>query len=154
MKKIITCCLLALVLCSCKADENNANGIIYTYVTTFSEFENAYNSNTDKWIGGIFTIDNLNVKDDEILLDIYSKDEKGYVYVGLKEDYDKMNYTEVDNASIKCPSIDYKLNEEGEYMIVMKSSKEADVAFPVELEYGKHYVIAFGDTKEIIDRYS
>ena len=154
MKKIITCCLLALVLCSCKANENNTSGIIYTYVTTFNEFEKTYNSNTDKWVGGVFTIDNLNVKDDEILLDIYSKDEKGYVYVGLKEDYDKMNYTEIDNALIKCPSIDYKLNEEGEYMIVMKSSKEADVAFPVELQYGKHYVIAFGDTKEIIDRYS
>ncbi len=154
MKKVFTCCLLALVLCSCKADENNANGIIYTYVTTINEFEKTYNSNTDKWVGGVFTIDNLNVKDDEILLDIYSKDENGYVYVGLKEDYDKMNYTEVDNASIKCPSIDYKLNEEGEYVIVMKSSKEADVAFPVELQYGKHYVIAFGDTKEIIDRYS
>ncbi len=154
MKKIIICLLLSLVLCSCKADENNANGIIYTYVTTFNEFESAYNSNTDKWIGGVFTIDNLNVKDDEILLDIYSKDENGYVYVGLKGDYDKMNYTEVDNASIKCPTLDYELDKDGEYMIVMKSSKEADVAFPVELEYGKHYVIAFGDTKEIIDRYS
>lgn len=154
MKKIITCCLLVLILCSCKTNENNTQGTIYTYVLTFNEFENAYNSNIDNWIGGVFTIDNLNVKEDEILLDLYSKEDNGFVYVGLLEDYKKMDANGIKNNSIKCPELDYKLDKEGEYMIVMQSEKESNIAFPVELEYGKHYVIAFGDTKEIIDRYS
>ncbi len=155
MKKIIICLLLALMLCSCKTEESNdAKGILYTYEISFDEFEKAYNENSDKWVCGIFAIDDLNVKDDEILLDIYSKEENGSVYVGLKEDYDKLSPSQIENSLISCPSVDYKLDKDGEYTIVMINSNEPDYAMTLNLEFGKHYVISFGDAKTTIERYS
>ncbi len=140
------------MLCSCETFNEETKGVVLSYIVSFEEFKEEYEKKDNKSLMGIFTIDDETVNDDEILVDIYGYDD-GKVYVGLREDYEKIEDT-LEEKSFKCPTLNYSFNKDGEYMIVTINLDDNDIAFPVNLKYGNHYVITFGDTDEIIKKYS
>ncbi len=42
MKKIITCLFATLMLCSCKASNEETKGVVLSYIVSFEEFKEEY----------------------------------------------------------------------------------------------------------------
>ncbi len=153
--KLMSIILFSFLLCAC--NPNDTSDVIHYDFTprTIEEYKELINSTDYKRVTCVLIIDDDNVNDDEILVDLYSFEDRGYAYIDTKENFEA-NYPihmVPEKDMIVCPSLNIKLDKEDTYHIEAKISDRKNVSYSLDLKYGNHYVISFEDENKILQIY-
>lgn len=106
-----------------------------------------------KYAMGIIEINDDNVKDDEVLVDVYTTEcsyeiEKINLYLDSMEDKNLV-------LSLKDNEENIVLTKDGKYYILFDLKDSADIGYDYDtpLEYGKHYALVYASPQEILEKY-
>ena len=150
--RLIFTVLLSFILCVCSLNET----IHYDFtLRIIKEYGEHIDSTDYKRVTWVLIIDNDNVKDDEILVDLYSFDDSDFIYIDTTQNY-TANYLEhiiPIKHMIVCPSLNIKLDKDGTYHVEAKISNKKNASYFLYLKYGNHCVVSFDDEDKIFRIY-
>lgn len=162
MKKIILIiALLALSACSISNNTTQLDTEILSY-TKFKE-NMASKIGSDDAILSCFVIDDENVKTDEIIIDIYPKENDYYVYIS-KDEFVAPNLGKLNEDNLLKGNIsNLILTEEGLYNIASVPTQslidgkyvneDNTYLLHEELKFGYHYVVSFTTYDKLVKIY-
>ena len=162
MKKIIfIIALLALSACSISNNKTQLD----TEILSYTKFKENMSSKigSDDLVLSCFVIDDENVKPDEIIVDIYPKEDDYYVYISKDElvipNLGKLNEDNLLKGNIS----NLILTEEGLYNIASVPTQslidgnyvndDNTYVLHEELKFGYHYVVSFTTYDKLVKIY-
>ena len=162
MKKIIfIIALLALSACSISNNKTQLDAEILSY-TKFKENMSS-KIGSDDLVLSCFVIDDENVKPDEIIVDIYPKEDDYYVYIS-KDEFVIPNLGKLNEDNLLKGNIsNLMLTEEGLYNIASVPTQslidgnyvndDNTYVLHEELKSGYHYVVSFTTYDKLVKIY-
>ena len=167
LKRIITLLiavsLISLVLSACTTSNNKIQ--LDTEILSYTKFKEnmASKIGSDDVILSCFVIDDEHVKSDEIIIDIYPKEDDYYVYISKDEfvvpNLGKLNEDDL----IKGNITNLILTEEGLYNIASVPTQslidgnyvndDNTYVSHEELKFGYHYVVSFTTYDKLVKIY-
>ena len=162
MKKIIfLIAILSLSACSISSNKTQLDTEILSY-TKFKE-NMASKFGSEDIVLSCFVIDDDKFKSDEIIIDIYPKEDDYFVYIG-KDEFVAPNLGKLDEDSLLKGNItNLRLTEEGLYNIASVPTQRLDDGNYInndntyvsheELKFGYHYVVSFTTYDKLVKIY-
>ncbi|MGN1404868.1 MAG: hypothetical protein ACI4WM_01250 [Erysipelotrichaceae bacterium] len=153
--------LISLSACSASVNQEQFDQRILSYTKFKENMSSKFGS--EDIVLSCFVIDDENVNSDEIIIDIYPKEDDYYVYIS-KDEFVVPNFEKLDQDNLLKGNItDLRLTEEGLYNIASVPTQslidgnyvndDNTYVSHEELKFGYHYVVSFTTYDKLVKIY-